>query len=261
MSKYVDYVTRNVLDLCISTWDAAGGCYNGSNGEIMLITKNGTPVAQGIKIHNHLYHMKMDLKPPTQSNKFQSHQTFVANNKLPMWETWHRHFGHVGYTRLQKLLDGKMVDRFIVDEDSLNPDCIVCTEAKQHVELFPKSSIRKTKAGELTHIDLWGKYLIRLINSHQYYLLLVGDAQRFATIRCVKQKMDAAQAAINYLAHLKTQGRNPKVIQIDCGKEFVNEKLESWCKEHGMEIRYTAPYSPSQNGIAEWMNHTLVELS
>ena len=103
--------------------------------------------------------------------------------------------------------------------------------------------------------------LIRSINGHQYYLLLVDDAKRFATIKCIKQKSDAAQAIINYLAHLKTQGRNPKGIQIDCGKEFINEKLENWCKEHGMEIHYTAPYSPSQNGIAKWMNHTLVELS
>ena len=62
------------------------------------------------------------------------------------------------------------------------------------------------------------------------------DAKRFATVECVKQKSDAAQAVINYLAHLKTQGRNPKGIQIDCGKEFVNEKLENWCKERGMEI-------------------------
>jgi transposase InsO family protein len=53
----------------------------------------------------------------------------------------------------------------------------------------------------------------------------------------------------------------PKGIQIDCGKEFVNEKLENWCKEHGIVIHLTAPYSPSQNGIAEHMNRTLVELS
>ena len=216
-------------------WDAAGRRYTGGNGEITLITKNGTPVAQGIKIHNHLYRMKMDLKLSNPSNKLQS-QTFIANNKLPTWETWHRHFGHVGYTGLQKLLDGKMVEGFTVDEDSPKPDCIACTEAKQHVEPFPKSLIRKTKASELTHIDLWGKYSIRSINGHQYYLLLVDDAKRFATIKCVKQKSDATQAVINYLAHLKTQGRNPKGIQIDCGKEFVNEKLESWCKECSMEI-------------------------
>ena len=69
------------------------------------------------------------------------------------------------------------------------------------------------------------------------------------------------QAVINYLAHLKTQGINPKGIQMDCGKEFINEKLENWCKECGMETHYTAPYSPSQNGIVEWMDCTLVKLS
>ena len=54
-----------------------------------------TPVAQGTEIHNHLYSMKMVVKPPTQSNKFQSHQTFITNNKIPTEETWHQHFGHV----------------------------------------------------------------------------------------------------------------------------------------------------------------------
>ena len=39
----------------------------------------------------------------------------------------------------------------------------------------------------------------------------------FHTIECIKQKSDAAQAVINYLAHLKTQGKNPKGIQ-NCGK-------------------------------------------
>ena len=56
--------TRNNL-ISLGRWDAAGGRYNGGNGEITLITKSGTPVAQGTKIHNHLYRMKMVIKPPT----------------------------------------------------------------------------------------------------------------------------------------------------------------------------------------------------
>ena len=72
-------------------------------------------------------------------------------------------------------------------------------------------------------------------------------AKRFATIECVKQKSDIAQAIINYLAHLKTQGRNPKGIQIDRGKEVINKKLENWCKKHGMEICYTAVFT-----FTEW---------
>ena len=44
-----------------------------------------------------------------------------------------------------------MVEGFTVDEDSPKPDCIACTEAKQHIKPFPKSSTRKTEASELTY--------------------------------------------------------------------------------------------------------------
>jgi hypothetical protein len=51
------------------------------------------------------------------------------------------------------------------------------------------------------------------------------------------------------------------VIQIDGGKEFVNDKLKNWCKDRGIKIHMTAPYSPSQNSVAEKMNWTPIELS
>jgi len=50
-------------------------------------------------------------------------------------------------------------------------------EAKQNVEPFPKVNNRTSQTGDLTDIDLWGKYTIRLINSNQYYIMLVDDAQ------------------------------------------------------------------------------------
>ena len=34
----------------------------------------------------------------------------------------------------------------------------------------------------------------------------------------------------------------------------------SWCREQGYDLQMTALYLPSQNGIAERMNRTLVEL-
>ena len=79
----------------------------------------------------------------------------------------------------------------------------------------------------------------------------MGNAKRYITVQCLKEKSDSTQGVIKYLAHLRTQGQNPREIQIDCGTEFVNKKLKEWCNEHGIEIRLTAPYSPSQNGIAE----------
>ena len=69
------------------------------------------------------------------------------------------------------------------------------------------------------------------------------------------------QWAKNYIAHLKTQGKNPHTIRSDCSKEFMNETLSTWCAKQGIDVQLTASYSPAQNGIAEQMNHTLVELA
>ncbi len=53
----------------------------------------------------------------------------------------------------------------------------------------------------------------------------------------------------------------PKAIQMDRGREFVNQPLFDWCQSKGMEMQMTAPYSPSQNGVAERMNRTLEDLA
>ena len=142
------------------------------------------------------------------------------------------------------------------------PDCISCTQAKQSRKPFdPKSDMRCTNKGELTHIDLWGKYDVTSINGHQYYLLLVDDATRYITVYFLKGKHEAPQHVKNYLTYLHIRGISTHAIRVDHGTEFVNKDLEEWCQTKGMEIQMTAPYSPSQNGVAERMNRTLVELA
>ena len=63
------------------------------------------------------------------------------------------------------------------------------------------------------------------------------------------------------MMYLKARGRVPCAIRADRGTEFVNEALKNWCHSQGIELQVTAPYSPSQNGVAERMNRTLVELA
>ncbi len=47
---------------------------------------------------------------------------------------------------------------------------------------------------------------------------------------------------------------------MDNGKELVNEEVKKFCAEEGITIETSAPYSPSQNGVAERFNRTLIEL-
>ena len=83
----------------------------------------------------------MDITIQTSPNVDTSHdqQTFIGNDAPLSWEMWHYNLGHVGYTSLQKLLDNKLVEGFNVDLRIPKPDCVACTEAKQHIKTFPKS--------------------------------------------------------------------------------------------------------------------------
>ena len=53
----------------------------------------------------------------------------------------------------------------------------------------------------------------------------------------------------------------PTAFRCDQGAEFVNDNLKQWLRGQGSELQTTAPYSPSQNGAAERLNRTLVELA
>jgi len=150
----------------LGRWDTAGGSYQGGDNKIILITKDGKRVAEGKRLNNFLYGMNVRVKSPTLTSE--SSQTFICTDSAQSWETWHKRYGHIGYSGLQKLLDNNMVEGLKVDMNMPKPDCVACMEAKQHVKPFPKITNRNTQTGDLIHIDLWGKYTIRSINGNQY---------------------------------------------------------------------------------------------
>jgi len=53
----------------------------------------------------------------------------------------------------------------------------------------------------------------------------------------------------------------PKIILVDNGTKYINADLITWCKDKGIKIQQTAPYSPQQNGMSERLNQTLMELA
>jgi len=208
-----------------------------------------------------LYKMKVRVRIMKESAPIMGAQTLVVAESSESWETWHKCFGHVSYSGLKHLWENNLVEGFNVDTRSPKPDCVACTEAKQTIEPQNKSSNQQMTPGELTHIDVWGKYEIASINGHQYYILFVDDASWYISMQFLKRKDEATQAVKNYLTHLKARGKIAKATRTDQGTEFVNQDLRTWCREQGIKNQTTAPYSPAQNGVAERANQMLVELA
>jgi transposase InsO family protein len=67
---------------------------------------------------------------------------------------------------------------------------------------------------------------------------------------------------LEYVAVIEKKFKsNLKYLWFDNGKELVNQRLRDWAAKKGITIETSAPYSLSQNGIAEHFNRTLLELA
>src|SRR6266481_8311967 len=63
-----------------------------------------------------------------------------------------------------------------------------------------------------------------------------------------------------YKALIENQMNNKlKHFRSDSGGEYINELFKTFCAKAGIIMEQTAPHSPVQNGIAKWINRTLLE--
>jgi len=263
--KNVLYIPTNQHKLLsLGRWDKAGGSYLSSQGKLTMNARHGVTVVTGTQIDNHLYRLdNFIVQPPAMSPiPSISHHSFTSSELTPTWDVWHQQYGNLSLTGLKTLLNEKLVTGLSIDVQSPKFDCAACVQAKQHVAPFPKVAVNlQTKPGKLTHMDLWGKYPVQSIHGNQYFHTFLDDSTRCPTVSFLKHKDDAISAIQAYVAYLKAHSLHPNALRCDQGAEFVNDSLKDWLRGQGIELQMTAPYSPSQNGTAEHLNHTLVELA
>ena len=48
-------------------------------------------------------------------------------------------------------------------------------------------------------------------------------------------------------------------LRSDNGREYLSKDLTDWCKDKGIILDYTTPFTPQLNGKAERLNRTLIE--
>jgi len=177
------YIPTNKQSLLsLGRWDKAGGTYHGGQGKLLMNARDGKTVATGTQINNHLYRLENFIIQPTakklspQRGQHSDPSVFKVTEPTQSWETWHKRFGHLGNSSIQMLHDKNLVTGLNVDLQSPKYECAACVQAKQHVTPFPKASIEvRTKPGEITHTDLWGKYSVQSIHGNQYFHSFLDD--------------------------------------------------------------------------------------
>jgi hypothetical protein len=92
--------------------------------------------------------------------------------------------------------------------------------------------------------------------------LLVDDHSRYMWVLVLGSKGEAADAIRRTQAAAEAEcGRKLRVLRTDNGGEFTATEFASYCVDQGIQCRYSAPYSPQQNGVVERRNQTVVGMA
>ena len=250
---YVPQAPNNLFS--ISQLDKSSGRAIMGDGRIHLYDKNETLIAVGRKVE------RMYLLDVTAYTALE--RAALSTETTNTWLEWHRRFGHIGVSGLQRTLSKRLVTGMMVNENNpLKFDCDACTQAKQTRAPFPRQSeSRAEQPGNLMHTDLW-ECRTTGIHGVRYFISFIDDCSRCIAVEFLKTKDQAFEKFQNYVAYLECQyNMSPKRFRADNGSEYITGDLQRWCASTGIRLEYMAPHSPAQNGIAEQMNRTLAELA
>jgi hypothetical protein len=122
----------------------------------------------------------------------------------------------------------------------------MCIEAKQSIKPYPSHSAHTTQhVGKLTHLDVWGKFLVQSIDKNQYFIELIDDHTRYITVEGLNPKHDTTHKVKDYILSLKVHRKIPHMIHCDEGGKFLSRDLADWLKQEGVTLQMTTAYSPS----------------
>ena len=167
----------------------------------------------------------------------------------------HQKLGHVNFKYIKKL------GIPYVDDQSL---CEVCQIGKSSVGPFlrVKEKERNIGPGEGIHTDYCGPMHIRGINGELGFWTYIDEATGRVIVFMKEGKTNQLDCLRQVVNLMETQtGNKVKKIKSDNSTEYQSSQLEKFIKERGISVEPSNPYTPQQNGRAERMNRTLVEMA
>ncbi|MCO5596893.1 hypothetical protein L7F22_050964 [Adiantum nelumboides] len=88
------------------------------------------------------------------------------------------------------------------------------------------------------------------------------ESSKYTWVSFLKLKSEAFGSIRDWKAMVeKEKDLKVKSIRSDRGGEFLSENFARWCKSEGIRCQLTTPYTPSQNGVVERKNRTIMEMA
>jgi transposase InsO family protein len=89
----------------------------------------------------------------------------------------------------------------------------------------------------------------------------IDDYTRMCWVYLLKHISQAIETCKSFHVWIENEAQSCiGTLRIDNGGEYTNNEFESYLCQHGIKHQTAVPYNPLQNGVAERMNMTLLNM-
>ncbi|WVZ63573.1 hypothetical protein U9M48_013196 [Paspalum notatum var. saurae] len=181
----------------------------------------------------------------------------VASPSADIWK-WHRRLGHLRFDLLVRLSSMGLIRGLLKLRAEKDLVCHPYHHGKMvAASHIPVSQVMTSYLGELLHMDTVGPARVASISGKWYVLVVVDDFSRFSWVFFMEFKDEAFGFVRDLVLRLRNESHKAmRAIRSDNGGEFRNSRFKNFCGD----LVFFSIY-PSQNGVVECKNRTLVEMA
>jgi Pol polyprotein/LTR polyprotein gag-polypeptide-like protein/gag-pre-integrase-like protein/integrase-like protein len=185
-----------------------------------------------------------------------------STSSKAMLGTWHQRLGHLHSEAVLHMARKGMVKGMEIHSDHMNiKTCEACLDGKQ-----TQTEIQKTTDTQSDEVlgqlfsDVCRKLPTVSCQGYSYFITFTDDCSRKVFVARLWEKSEVFQCFMELLVWLELQmGYKLKAFRTDGEGKYMSKHFESYLKTKGIHHEITMPNTPQHNGVAEWLNRTLME--
>eukprot|EP00171_Calliarthron_tuberculosum_P023309 IDg23309t1 len=195
---------------------------------------------------------------------------------------WHERLAHINVSGISNMVKNGVVRGVKLNSANARTSCVGCIFGKGHRAAMPKAKTRQTKSVlELIHSDVIGPIEVESVGGARYVITFIDDKSNWTVEYTMHRKSESLDCFKKYKAYAERHTNqtvrgisfnefegsvfHPEAIKLkslrsDNGGEYLSNDFKSYLELHGIKHELTVAYTPQQNGEAERMNRTLMNL-
>jgi len=173
-------------------------------------------------------------------------------------QTLHKRLGHQNYKLIKFIAKRENLQL----EDNEEEICASCVKGKMARKPFKQAPIKEREFLDLIHTDIAGPLEQKSIGGSRYFVTFIDDKSHFKWIYFMEFKNELYPIFRKFILMVKNQFEKIiKAIRSDNGSEYLSSDFQSIINEFGILHQRTMIYSPQQNGVAERLNRTIMDMT